>query len=453
MRIRPFRGYRFDANVVGDVGGCIAPPYDVIDEAMQQRLYERSEYNIVRVTKGWTGPEDTDTDNAYTRAAAHLNRWIREGALKPDPAERFYGYVQDFEVAGQRYRRTGLVALGELEPFGHTVQPHEKTLDGPKADRLRLMLAKRAQLGQIFMLYDDPQRLDEQVMARAAAHPALLDAVDDAGVRHRLYAIDDPADVAALTAMMAAKSVVIADGHHRYETALEYYRQTGNPAARFRMMTFVNMRNEGLVVFPTHRLIRNLESFDPAGLVKRLAGPFEMMDWPFESPGGGAETDSAAGKAAGSANGKAAARDRMFEQMRAWYRQGRNAFGLYMATGRFYALALRDAAAMENVASDWSPASRALDANVLHRLVLDELLGIGERQLADQSHIEYVKDLGDAIDASIEAVESGRCQAVFFMNPTRVEQVKAVAAAGERMPQKSTFFYPKLYTGLVMHKL
>ncbi len=435
MRIQPFQGFRFDGQVVGDVGRCVAPPYDVIDEAMQHRLYERSEYNIVRVSLGKTTAQDNEQNNRYTRAAACLTEWIRSGVLKQDPTERIYGYVQDFDLGDRHYRRTGLVALGELEEFGRGVQPHEKTLDGPKADRLRLMLAKAAQLGQIFMLYDDPQRVDEQVMNRAAAHPVLLDVVDDAGVRHRLYAIDEPDDIRQVVAMMGTKSVVIADGHHRYETALEYYRRTQNPAARFRMMTFVNMRDEGLQIFPTHRLVRGLTVFDPSGLLSRLAQQFETVDFPFGP------------------SDKAAARDRMFEQIRTWYRQGRNAVGLYMATGHFYALVLRDMAVLEARVPDLSPASRALDVNVLHKLVLDDVLGIGERQLADESHLEYVKELGDAIDASIERVDRGECQAAFFMNPTRVEQVKAVAAAGERMPQKSTFFYPKLYTGLVLHKL
>ncbi|HEV57363.1 MAG TPA: DUF1015 domain-containing protein [Phycisphaerales bacterium] len=435
MQIRPFQGYRFDGQVVGDVGRCVAPPYDVIDEALQQRLYERSEYNIVRVSLGKTTPQDNEQNNRYTRAAACLTEWISSGVLKQDPTERIYGYVQDFDLGARHYRRSGMVALGELEEFGRGVQPHEKTLDGPKADRLRLMLAKAAQLGQIFMLYDDPQRVDEQVMTRAATHPMLLDFLDDAGVRHRLYAIDEPEDMRQVADMMSTKSVVIADGHHRYETALEYYRRTQNPAARFRMMMFVNMRNEGLQIFPTHRLVRGLAAFDPAGLLARLAQRFEMVDFAF------------------GVSDKVAARDRMFEQIRTWCRQGRNAFGLYMATDHFYALALRDSAVLEARAPELSPASRALDVNVLHKLVLDDLLGIGERQLADESHLEYVKDLGDAIDASIERVDRRECQAAFFMNPTRVEQVKAVAAAGERMPQKSTFFYPKLYTGLVLHKL
>ena len=435
MQIRPFQGYRFDARVVGDVGRCMAPPYDVIDESMQQRLYDRSEYNVVRITRGKTSSRDDECNNQYTRAAGHLDEWIRSGVLKQDPRETIYGYVQDFHMGDLPYRRTGLIALGQLEEPGRGVQPHERTLDGPKADRLRLMHAKAAQFGQIFMLYDDLQRLDEQVMARAAARPALLDFIDDNKVRHRLYAIDESEDMQRLAKMMSTKQVVIADGHHRYETALEYYRRTQNPAARFRMMTFVNMRNDGLLILPTHRLVRDLSAFNASDLLKALGQRFDVIDLPLRS------------------GGKADACDDMFAKMRDWHRQGRNAFGLYMGNGSFHALMLRDEAELERVAPELSPASRALDVNVLHKLVLEALLGIGEQQLASESNLEYIKDLGTAIARSIEKVDQGQCQAVFFMNPTRVEQVKAVAAAGERMPQKSTFFYPKIYTGLVMHKL
>ncbi|MBN1816550.1 MAG: DUF1015 domain-containing protein, partial [Sedimentisphaerales bacterium] len=329
----------------------------------------------------------------------------------------------------------GLIALGKLEEFGANVQPHEKTLDGPKADRLKLMRAKAAQLGQIFMLYDDPEKLDEAIMARAAARTALLDFVDDNQVRHRLYAVQDRDDIGRFAAMMASRPSVIADGHHRYEVALMYYHETGNPAAQYRMMTFVNMRNEGLIILPTHRLVKHLPGFDINAVLSQIRDDFDVMEYAVNG------------------QDKAAARDAMFEQMRAWFRKSRNAFGLYAGAEAFYALALKQASAMDCFKKTMSSASRALDVNVLHKLILENVLQIGDRQLADESNLEYIKDLGDAVDQSIAQVDGGSAKAVFFLNPTRIEQVKAVAAAGEKMPQKSTFFYPKVYTGLVIHKL
>ncbi|MBN1125348.1 MAG: DUF1015 domain-containing protein [Sedimentisphaerales bacterium] len=435
MIVKPFQGWRYDAGVVGDAGTCIAPPYDVIDEAMQQQLHDRSPFNIVRITRGKISPGDTEQNNQYTRAARFMDELIDKGAIKQDPTEAIYGYVQDFEIGREHHRRTGIIALGKLEEFGAGVQPHEKTLDGPKADRLKLMRAKAAQLGQIFMLYDDPETLDEAIMARAATRPALLDFVDDNQVRHRLYTVEDQADIQRFAAMITSKPSVIADGHHRYEVALMYYHETGNPAAQYRMMTFVNMRNEGLIILPTHRLVRHLSSFDLNSVLTRIRDHFEVIEYAID----GQE--------------KKAARDAMFEQMQVWFRKSRNAFGLYAGTKAFYALTLKNASAMDLFQDTMSPASRSLDVNVLHKLILENVLNIGDQQLADESHLEYIKDLGDAIEKSVARVDDKSSQAVFFMNPTRIEQVKAVAAAGEKMPQKSTFFYPKIYTGLVLHKL
>ena len=213
MEIRPFKALRFDPAVVGDVGDCIAPPYDVIDEQMQDALYQKSPWNIVRIIKGKTAPDDNETDNQYTRATASLEEFIGSGALKRDAADCIYAYVQDFKIGSQNHRRSGLIALGKLTEFGKGVQPHEKTLEGPKADRLKLMHAKAAQMGQIFMLYDDPENVAEGVINAAAASPPAIDFLDDNEVRHRLYAIDAQSDIDALVKMMADKTAVIADGH------------------------------------------------------------------------------------------------------------------------------------------------------------------------------------------------------------------------------------------------
>jgi len=434
--IKAFRGLRFDSEVVGDVGDCITPPYDVIDAEMQQKLYEKSTFNVVRIIKGKTTPADTPKDNQYTRAGQLLNDWIRTGALKPDTQDCIYSYFQDFQIGQSRLCRSSFIALGKLEEFGSKVRPHEKTLDGPRADRLRLMRAKAAQFGQIFMLYDDPEKIAEVVIADSAAGPALVDCTGTDGIRHRLFAIDKTDDIDVIIKMMSSREAVIADGHHRYETALNYYKETGNPAALYRMMTFVNMHNEGLVVLATHRLVANLAEFDIDKFIRQIEGIFQITRYPF------ADKDD-----------KARAKEKMFNHLRRDFESGKNALGIYAGTNVFYAVLLKEPAAMDEVGGQLSRAAKKLDVNILHKLILEKVLGIGEKQLAGQHNIEYIKDIGDAIDKSIAKVDTGEGQVVFFLNPPKVEQVKAVAEAGERMPQKSTFFYPKIYTGLVINKL
>lgn len=428
MEIRPFKALRFDAAVVGDVGKCLAPPYDVIDQARQNRLYEKSEYNIVRIIKGKTTSADGPANNQYTRAAKFLNDWVANGVLKADPAEAIYAYVQDFELEGKKLQRSGFVALGKLYPFGAQVHPHENTLDAPKADRLSLMHATAAQFGPVFMLYNDPQDLADKLIKQLLTQQPLIDFVDENNVQHRLFSISSAESIGLICRMMAEKDVVIADGHHRYETALDYYNQTQNPAAEFRMMTFVNVRSEGLVILPTHRLVGNVKDFDVKKLINGLNESFEITEFGFSF-----------------AEQKQAAKQKMFEYMDAGFKQGKNAFGIYAGGSSFYTAMPAGGTAGDVMAG--------LDAVVLHNLILEKVLGIGRQTLAGQRNIEYIKGVGSAVEESIARVDSGEKQVVFFMNPCTIDQVRAVAAAGQKMPQKSTFFYPKFFTGLTNYKL
>lgn len=436
MEIRAFKALRYDSSVVGDVADCVCPPYDVIDEKMQDQLYEKSPFNAARIVKAKVTSTESSEDNKYTRAGGDFFKWIEDGVLKADDKETIYAYVQNFEAGGTACTRSGFVALGKIKPFGQGVQPHEKTLDGPKADRLKLMREKKAQFGQIFMLFDDPEKVADEIIAKAARGKALIDFTDEEGVEHKLFAIDAADDIAAIEAMMLTKEPVIADGHHRYETALNYFAETKNPAAEYRMMTFVNMRNEGLVVLPTHRLIAGLADFDLDNVISGIDAEFEVAAFAYDS-----DAD------------KASAREKMFDAMDAYFKDDKNAFGIYAAGKPFYVAVLKDSGVMDTAAKGMSEAAKGLDVNVLHMLVLDKVLGIGDKELAGQSNIKYIKDIGDAIDQSISKVDSCESQAVFFMNSTRVDQVRDIAAANEKMPQKSTFFYPKIYTGLVINKL
>ena len=434
MEISAFKGYRYDSSAVGDAGKCIAPPYDIIDPEQQQELYEQHECNIVRIIKSKTNPGDSDSDNVYTRAREALSGFIRQGALKQDERESIYVYAQDFTVGARNFRRSGFIALGKLEAYGGNIKAHEQTLSGPKADRLNLMRATKSQIGQIFMLYSDPTKTVDKLLEQACRGEELLSRTDDEGVTHRLFAITDPEQLATIKNAMSDKSIFIADGHHRFETALNYMNESGLPAAGYRMMTFVNTHNEGLVVLPTHRLIKNVKDFDAAEYIKQLQRQFDVARLAFNND-----------------QEKTRKKQEMTDALQLEMENGENALGMYFNDGAFYVATLRDKTAMDQAAPERSKAWRQLDVTVLHLLMLENLLGIDEAALTAQTNVEYVKDIGDAAEQAIAKVDRGTHQGLFFMNQTLPQQVEDVAAAGEKMPQKSTFFFPKIFSGLVVN--
>ncbi len=436
MEVMPFQGYRFNAEVTGDAGACIAPPYDVIDGSQQEALYRRNPYNIVRIDWGKKNPEDNETNNVYTRAAAHLKDFLRAHALQEDARPAFYVYAQDFTVGKATYRRSGFIGLGRLEEYGGKIKPHEQTLAGPKADRLNLTRAIKTQIGQIFMLYSDPQKTVDGLLAAAAKGPELLRFTDEDGVTHRLFAITEEKDLAAIQKVMADKHVFIADGHHRYETALNYYNETKHPKAKYQMMTFVNTHNEGLIILPTHRLIHHIADFSPASLLSKMAEHFDVARLSYSDMLQKKEKFMT-----------------MNEALKVEFETGQHAFGMYFNDGAFYVATLRDAAVMEPIAPKQSEAWRQLDVAILHKLIMERMLGIGEEALKHESNVEYIKDFGQATLLALDKVDRGEAQGLFFLNPTRAAEVEAVAMAGEKMPQKSTFFFPKIYSGLVLNVL
>jgi len=435
MQVRPFKAFRFDAAVVGNVGDCIAPPYDVINDAQQEQLYEKSAHNIVRIIKGKTSASDNGQNNQYTRAAEYLNNWISQGGLKQDATDTIYGYVQDFELGDMQFQRFSFIALGKLEEFGEVVKPHEQILKGPMIDRLNLQKATAAGFGLIFMLYDDGQMIADEIIKSAMDSTPLIDFVDEQEVRHRLFAITTDKQIQPIVTMMSDRSCIIADGHHRYTTGLAYSKESSNPNAGYQMIAFSNTRQDGLVVLPTHRLAYNLENFSFDTLLEGLEKNFQVTEIPVNS-----------------AQGKTEAKQKMLDAMKAEHQNGRNAFGIYGPNGEFYVVVLKDIRAMDSIVPNMSSAWRALDVSVLHKLILEELLGIDEAKLAAGENLQYVKDTPDAIEDSIAQVDSGAKQVAFFMNPVTIGQLQKVTDAGERMPQKSTYFYPKVYTGLTINK-
>ena len=436
METKPFKAFRFDSGVVGDVGRCIAPPYDVISPAQQQLLYEKSEYNIVRIIKGKTTLSDNDSNNQYTRAGDLLNSWIEKGILKQDSAETIYSYVHDFQLAGNKFQRFGFIALAKLEEFGKIVRPHEQTFRAPMIDRLKLKRATATKFGLPFMLYEDEQAIADKIIKKVATQKPLIDFTDERDVRHRLFAVTAKDDIDAITKMMLDKSCIIADGHHRYTTGLSYAKESSNPAAKYQMLAFVNTLHEGLVVLATHRLVGNLENFSSEKLIADLKKNFEINEYHFNSP----QTETAA-------------KQKMLAQMKAEHNNSKNAFGIHVRDNAFHVAVLKNKQVMDSVAPEKSNAWRLLDVSVLQKLVLEELLDIDEKKLASGSNVEYIKDADDAIDESITKVDGRQKQAAFFLNPVKMQQLKMVTEAGERMPQKSTYFFPKMYTGLTINKL
>ena len=437
MEIRPFRAIRFNGEVVGDVGDCISPPYDVINSQQQQMLYDKSDYNVVRIILGKEQPGDNETTNKYTRAAGYFNDWQRKGALKQDDKETIYAYVQDFEIKGKMVQRNSFIASAKLEPFGPIVRPHEQTLAGPIVDRLKLNKATRAIFGLVYVIYDDPKLVADKIIANVmASDEALIDFVDEQDVRHRLYAIDGDDDISVIVKMMGDKSCIIADGHHRYTTGLNYAKDPANKASGYQILAFSNTCHEGLLVLATHRLLKNVEGFEAEKLIGSLKEDFRITEYKFTNE-----------------RSKALALSKALGQMKAEQEKGGNAFAVYTGDGAFWTIVLKDVKAMDAMAAGMSDAWKGLDVAVLHKLILEKIYGIDEKRLAEQTNLEYMKDTPNAIDDCIAEADDGKKQAIFFMNPPIIKQIEKVADEGEKMPQKSTYFFPKVYTGLTIDKL
>ena len=439
-QIFPFSAYRYNLDRVS-LADVITQPYDKITPAMQQHYLQANPYNLISVEKGQPASNDSATDNVYTRAERALSMWIREGILRRDPAPGIYAYSQEFTVPGTADRRTrnGFIALGRVEDYAAgVVFRHEQTLSGPKVDRLELLRRTRTNTGQLFMLYRDPERRVDTVLAKAAAAIKPAEARDEYGVLHRLWPIFDSDVIATVVAQMAAQKLVIADGHHRYETAIAYrnecrakatQRDPGAPYEKA-MMTFFNAGSPGLVILPTHRVVAHLKEFNVEALCNRVANIFEAQSYSFSS---------------GAAHTAAYAQFR-----RGLFTHGveGRAIGMY-SRGVFVLLTLRRDVDLAKELPDVFPAQRGLDVVLLHRLLLEKALGITPEAVTAEKNITYEREM----DSAIAEVDDGRAQVCFLLNPVSVEQVVQMALAGEVLPQKSTDFYPKLLSGLTLYRM
>lgn len=423
--IRPFRALRF-TEAAGPLEQLICPPYDIISEEQRQKYLQTNKNNIIRLEL----PRD-ETD-PYGEAAKTLNTMLNDGVLKQDDQAALYVYEIEFSLENKpkvRYRVHGIVGQVHLEEFDKgIVLPHEETLSKAKEDRLHLMKATGCNFSNVYSLYNDESGNVESVLSAAMRHKPLCEVTDEAGLTHRLWAITDADAVLAVTSQFADKKLYIADGHHRYETAINYrnyLREHGTPVGAdsdYIMMMLVEMSHPGLVVFPTHRLLRGLENFSATALTAACTENFYTEELPLSA---------------------------LNERLETAYEAGEKAFGFYVGGGTATLLTLKDTAVMDRLLPELSAASRHLDVNVLHTLVLERLLGIDKANMAQQINLTYTRSLREALDG----VNNGQYQATFILNPTRVSEIRDVAAAGEKMPQKSTYFYPKLITGLTMNRL
>ncbi len=445
-QVYPFRAYRYNP-AHAPFERVLTQPYDKISPAMQEKYYAADPHNLITVEKGRVYPDDSPQNNVYTRAAAALDSWIHNGILVQDPAPSFYSYTQEFTLPGAEEHRTrrGFIGAGKLEDYSAgIIFRHEHTLSGPKADRLELLRHTRAHTGQLFMLYSDKQKRVDAILAEAetAASPA-TEMRDEYGVVHRLWVIAEPQRVAAIQQAMSEQKLVIADGHHRYETALSYRNEcraragTNNPDAPYEcaMMTFVNTRSEGLTILPTHRVAANLHDFSWPAVRRHLEPWFKSEGFPFAN-------DAAKGEAC------AKFLERLLEA-----RAGQRAIGVYPSVEpkkrAFYVLILRPGADLTQLLPHVSPLQRDLDVVLLHEGILEGALGITPQAVTSEKNLTYEREAAAALDA----VDRGAAQVAFLLNPVDVEQVMRIATAGEVMPQKSTDFYPKLLSGITMYRL
>jgi uncharacterized protein (DUF1015 family) len=444
--VHPFRALRYDTNRV-KLGDVLTQPYDKITPVMQERYYAASPYNLIAIEKGKSLPGDSGENNVYTRAGGKIKEWIAQGVLAQDQAPSMYVYSQEYLVPGTHTRkvRIGFIALGRLEDYdAKIVFPHERTLSAPKADRIELLRHTHVQTGQLFMLYDDAPRQIDNYLEEIARTPAPFEMRDEFEVTHRLWPITDAASIRRVQAAMADKKIIIADGHHRYETALNFRNESRarlgkiDPLAahEFAMMTFINTHSRGLTILPTHRLIRNVANFEFEKFRNRLTPFFDWYSYPFLN---------------------SAERTASYAEFRkdfAGQNHGRRAIGIYPGTidgkaGAFYLFLLRKDVDLETLLPDMSEAQRGLDVVLLHRLILEKGLGITAEAVVAETNVRYERE----IDAAIAALDKGEAQLACLLNPVRVQQVVEIALGGDVLPQKSTDFYPKLLSGLAIYRI
>ena len=434
MEIKPFAGYRYNPAKIGNLNDVVAPPYDVIDESFQEELYRRHPNNVIRLILEKMYPTDSAANNRYTRTAKTLEAWKENNILRQEEQPALYVYHQIYESGGKQYVRKGFMCGCRAVPFGFgMVYPHEITLSGPKLDRLMLTTACKMNFSQIFGLYPDEENSVQSILENALVQGKYTEsasATDHLGVLNKMWVVEDEATIAQVIAAMAPKPIFIADGHHRYETACNYRMQIDDMGllhsehpANYVLMVCIAMEDPGLIVMPTHRLFRGLPILTREELATKLGGCFRL------DPAG---------------NGANAAPD-VWRRIEQEHRQ--DAIGLYTSKDKCWSLTTLTAdgkAKMDAIASDHHPEWRELGVSLLHRLIVETLLEVPEPPKPEYVHL---------VEEVVSGLQAENYPLAALVMPATVDHIKTLSLLGDRMPAKSTYFYPKLIAGFVFNPL
>jgi uncharacterized protein (DUF1015 family) len=424
----PFQGFHYNKRAVSDFNRVVAQPYDKTTPAMQDQYYQSSQYNVVRITLNLEKRSDAET--RYPEAGATFRQWIEDKVLIQDDRPAIYPYYQEHLIEGQPRLQRGFIALLDLKHSGSAIIPHEHTLAAPKQDRLQLMRSVEGNEDLIYMLYADDALIVDRIMDRCiSGKKPEIEVVDEYNAIHRIWAITNPAELHAIQDAMRTQNLFIADGHHRFETSINFmneceqngWRPDGLESFDKRMVTCFNSA-AGVTILATHRLLRDLPEFDPQSFLKKIQSHFAVEQLSSESV--------------------------LWEKMKT--RQQDHVFGFFSGSAEeFYLLRLKNSAISDPLLQKHAEAYRELDVSILHSLILERYLGIDEKNLAAQTNIDYARNR----ETCIQKVLDRQYQAAFFLNPTTAQQMQRIASLGERMPQKSTDFFPKLLTGLLFMKM
>ena len=433
VEVSPFKGIMYNKEKIRNLDDVMSPPYDIISTEMQNKLYNKHPNNFVRLILGKENQSDNEHDNRYTRAKEQFGAWLNESILQGPDKPAVFPYKIDYEIKNQKKTMSGFFVLLKLDPDYKLVKAHERTLSKPKADRLNLMRTCHANLEPIQLLYIDEndtimKNIDEKI------DEPVINVKGYDGFTHRLWKLEDENIISKITEKLSDKILFIADGHHRYQTAINYAgevkKKTGNndedASFNYRMVILANMFDEGLSILPTHRFIK-MPDINVDDLIKKLGEYFVVEEKTVDSFKGDYKSLS----------------KKIKEELET---KTEHKFAMYIKN-QYYILTLEDERIMDRFADDRSETWRTLDVSILHKIILEHLMGINEKNLED--HVKYTR----VDEEAIEFVDEGRYDLSFLMNATKIEELKAVADAGEHMPQKSTYFLPKMLSGLVMYKM
>ncbi len=427
VEVVPFKGLLYNPKKTGPFSQVVAPPYDVISPAMQEELYKKNPYNIVRLILNKETAEDTKDSNRYTRSATLYQQWLKENALTQDSEPCFYIYQQEYDFEGNRNIRIGVFARVRIEDFSKgNICPHEFTLSKAKQDRSALLRTCKANFSPIFGLYSDPEKTSDQIFEQVAKSTPLAE-IEDQGVVHRFWKSDDPVITETLSGLFKDKKIVIADGHHRYETALAYHNENSAHVldSAHVMMFLTNLESESLTVYPIHRMIKTPEPFDLGDFLKKASQHFNICPLSLKEP-----------------------RDVEIKQILEQEGSGSGTFCAYIGNGEAYLLKVKNP---DNIlpllSSEESPELKALDVAQLHALAIKAILGIDTKNPDNQNYVTYNANRAE----TVQRIDTGEFDLAFFLNPTPVSEVRRLAESGVRLPQKATYFYPKLLSGLVIN--